>query len=657
MLWKADEAVVDGRSKKHMNVPPPFRVGYGEARGAPVVVIDVDFILDIDCDRDCNLTLDNDHHAVLRKTTASDISPPFLRHQQPIASSSTKTPRLPRMLALRLRAPISPVSASLLRSRHALRHAALPSVRLMSTESQQEKQYEFILTSRPAEGVALITLNRPKALNALSTPLFTELNDAVKRFDEDDSVRALVLTGSDRAFAGVLGSDAHAAGADIKEMKDKQFSEVFKGKFLESWGLLTTIRKPIIAAVSGYALGGGCELALMCDIILASPSAKFGQPEINIGVIPGGGGSQRLAHAIGKSRAMEVVLTGRNFTAQEASDWGMVSRVVPDEEGGVVKAAVDMAAVIASKSAIAVQAGKEVVNAAFEHTLAEGLRYERRLFHGMFATKDQKEVYEMSSRAVEMSSGNPPWYVMDENGQIMPLEVPTRLKEHPELVRRGLEPVDPSKIEPLYYIKIVDTDTEEAAVYQRLSQCLASPNHTIPGEITSPGAGHPLLITPSLSEFGFLIMRCPSLYYTLAMFRQMIEDVCPDNIVVAPLWKDPPYPDVEPGKMYYIDFGSSLQLPLGPGVQRSILLGPSQYALRYDIHNFDPYSWDVYCAALTLRATLHRQFDWADGQCRCTAGATGVSLLDYISVGWRGKSMDVPASVDAVPPPAEPVRF
>ncbi|KAI9069798.1 enoyl-CoA hydratase [Trametes sanguinea] len=252
----------------------------------------------------------------------------------------------------------------------------------MSTEAQQDKQYEFILTSRPADGVALITLNRPKALNALSTPLFTELNDAVKRFDEDDSVRALVLTGSDRAFA---------AGADIKEMKDKQFSEVFKGKFLESWSLLTTIRKPIIAAVSGYALGGGCELALMCDIILASPSAKFGQPEINIGVIPGGGGSQRLAHAIGKSRAMEIVLTGRNFTAQEASDWGMVSRVVPDEEGGVVKAAVDMAAVIASKSAIAVQAGKEVVNAAFEHTLAEGLRYERRIFHGMFATKDQKE--------------------------------------------------------------------------------------------------------------------------------------------------------------------------------------------------------------------------------------------------------------------------
>lgn len=243
-------------------------------------------------------------------------------------------------------------------------------------------QFEFILTSRPADGVGLITLNRPKALNALSTPLFTELNAAVKEFDDDDSIRALVLTGSERAFA---------AGADIKEMKDKEFSEVFKGKFLESWSLLTTLRKPIIAAVSGYALGGGCELALMCDIILASPTATFGQPEINIGVIPGGGGTQRLAQAIGKSRTMELTLTGRNFSAKEASDWGVVSRVVGEGEGEVVKEAVAMASVIAGKSAIAVQAGKEAINAAYEHTLAEGLRYERRLFHSLFATKDQKE--------------------------------------------------------------------------------------------------------------------------------------------------------------------------------------------------------------------------------------------------------------------------
>ncbi|OSD00597.1 hypothetical protein PYCCODRAFT_1393200 [Trametes coccinea BRFM310] len=242
----------------------------------------------------------------------------------------------------------------------------------------------------------------------------------------------------------------------------------------------------------------------------------------------------------------------------------------------------------------------------------------------------------MPSRAVETSSGNPPWYVMDENGQIMPLEVPTRLKEHPELVRRGLEPVDPSKIgvvyrtfvlkKPLYYIKIVDTSTEEAAVYQRLRlQCMASPNHTIPGEITPPEAGHPLLITPELGDFGLSIMRASSLYDSLARFLQLIEgleymhnqhiahmDICLDNVVAAPLWKDPPYPDVEPGKMYYIDFGSSLQLPFGPGVQRAISLGPSQYALQYDIHNFDPYSWDVYCAALTLRATLdaYRRDHW-----------------------------------------------
>ncbi|KAI1790043.1 enoyl-CoA hydratase [Ganoderma leucocontextum] len=276
-----------------------------------------------------------------------------------------------------LRRPIAPSSTAAFRSIRASRQTTPIRVRFMTTS-----QFEFILTSRPAEGVGLITLNRPKALNALSTPLFTELNAAVKEFDDDDSIRALVLTGSERAFA---------AGADIKEMKDKEFSEVFKGKFLESWSLLTTIRKPIIAAVSGYALGGGCELALMCDIILASPTATFGQPEINIGVIPGGGGTQRLAQAIGKSRTMELTLTGRNFSAKEASDWGVVSRVVGDGEGEVVKEAVAMASVIASKSAIAVQAGKEAVNAAYEHTLGEGLRYERRLFHSLFATKDQKE--------------------------------------------------------------------------------------------------------------------------------------------------------------------------------------------------------------------------------------------------------------------------
>lgn len=244
------------------------------------------------------------------------------------------------------------------------------------------KQYEYILTSRPAEGVALVTLNRPKALNALCSPLFAELNAALAEFDADDSVGAMVLTGSERAFA---------AGADIKEMKDKTYDEVYKNRFLEDWGQLTALRKPIIAAVSGYALGGGCELALMCDIILASPTATFGQPEIELGVIPGGGGTQRLARAIGKSRTMELTLTGRRFSAAEAEAWGMVSRVVGEGEGKVVEEAVALAKTIASKGRLAVQAGKEAVNAAYEQTLREGLNTERRLFHGLFATQDQKE--------------------------------------------------------------------------------------------------------------------------------------------------------------------------------------------------------------------------------------------------------------------------
>ncbi|CAA7259192.1 unnamed protein product [Cyclocybe aegerita] len=224
-------------------------------------------------------------------------------------------------------------------------------IRLMSSSSQQ---YEHILVSRPEPSVVLVTLNRPKALNALCSPLFKELNQALKEADRDDTVGAMVLTGSAKAFA---------AGADIKEMRDKEFADVYKNNFLADWGDIRHLRKPLIAAVSGYALGGGCELALMCDIILASPTAKFGQPEINLGVIPGGGGSQRLIHAIGKSRTMELVLSGRMFTAQEASDWGMVSRVVGDGEGEVVTEAVKIANEIASKSQVAVQAGKEVVNA------------------------------------------------------------------------------------------------------------------------------------------------------------------------------------------------------------------------------------------------------------------------------------------------------
>ncbi|GAA5944611.1 uncharacterized protein JCM15063_000057 [Sporobolomyces koalae] len=248
------------------------------------------------------------------------------------------------------------------------------------TLSAATGQYDNIILSSPSPGVSLITLNRPKALNALNSALFDELNSALASLSTDDSVHAVVLTGSSKAFA---------AGADIKEMKDKEFAEVYKSDFLAHWTQLTKFRKPIIAAVSGYALGGGCELAMMCDIILAAPNAVFGQPEINLGVIPGAGGTQRLTHAIGKSRAMELVLTGSNFTAQQASDWGLVSRVV--EEGqDVVDESVKVAKKIASKGRVAVQAGKEGVNAAYELSLQEGLRFERRIFHQLFATNDQK---------------------------------------------------------------------------------------------------------------------------------------------------------------------------------------------------------------------------------------------------------------------------
>ncbi|KAH6914212.1 enoyl-CoA hydratase [Coprinopsis sp. MPI-PUGE-AT-0042] len=252
--------------------------------------------------------------------------------------------------------------------------------RFMSSETAG--QYENILVSRPEPNVLLVTLNRPKALNALNSALFKELNKALLEADRDDAISAMVLTGSEKAFA---------AGADIKEMKDKSYSDVYRNNFLENWTELCSLRKPLIGAVSGFALGGGCELALMCDIILASPSAKFGQPEINLGVIPGGGGSQRLAHIIGKSKTMEMVLTGRMITAEEAERWGIVSRVVGDGEGQVVKEALEVAKQIASKSQVAVQAGKEVVNAAYELNLREGLRFERRIFHGLFATNDQKE--------------------------------------------------------------------------------------------------------------------------------------------------------------------------------------------------------------------------------------------------------------------------
>ncbi|EST09199.1 Crotonase superfamily [Kalmanozyma brasiliensis GHG001] len=265
------------------------------------------------------------------------------------------------------------------------RVAALPSTRSLSTSlprlsATAAKEYQNIIVSSPAKGVTQITLNRPKALNALNSALFHELNEAADIADNDPEVGAIVLTGSDKAFA---------AGADIKEMKDKQYADAYKTNFLGHWTKLTTIRKPIVAAVSGFALGGGCELAMMCDIILASPTANFGQPEINLGVIPGAGGTQRLTKAVGKSTAMEMVLTGRNFSADDAERRGLISRVV--REGSVVDEAVKVASTIAKKGQIAVQAAKEGVNASFELSLQEGTRFERRLFQSLFATKDQKE--------------------------------------------------------------------------------------------------------------------------------------------------------------------------------------------------------------------------------------------------------------------------
>lgn len=244
-------------------------------------------------------------------------------------------------------------------------------VRCNSTAS-----YEHILRSTPVPGVALITLNRPKQLNALCSPLFTELNDALSNVQRDDSIGAIVLTGSEKSFA---------AGADIKEMQSKTFAEVSNEDFLVDWSQITKIRKPILAAVNGFALGGGCELAMAADIIYAGDKATFGQPEIKLGVIPGAGGSQRLIKAAGKSNAMEIILTGRNFSAQEALQWGLVTKICAPE--ALVEETVKTAAKIATYGKLSVQAAKEAINMAEELSLSNGLVYERRLFHGMFATK------------------------------------------------------------------------------------------------------------------------------------------------------------------------------------------------------------------------------------------------------------------------------
>ena len=241
--------------------------------------------------------------------------------------------------------------------------------------------YETLIVETPSAGVTLIRLNRPEALNALNSQLLGELSAALDAAEADDSVRCLVLTGSDRAFA---------AGADIKEMSDKSYAQMFASNFFGGPARrIEQFRKPIIAAVAGYALGGGCELAMLCDFIIAAETAKFGQPEINLGVMPGIGGTQRLPRAVGKSKAMDMVLTARMMDAAEAERAGLVSRVVPSDK--LLEEALAAAAKIAGQSPLAVAMNKELVNAAFETTLATGVTMERRLFHSLFAFDDQKE--------------------------------------------------------------------------------------------------------------------------------------------------------------------------------------------------------------------------------------------------------------------------
>jgi len=239
--------------------------------------------------------------------------------------------------------------------------------------------YETILVSR-SERVGTITLNRPEALNALNSQVMAEVTAAAAEFDADAGIGAIIITGSAKAFA---------AGADIKEMAALSFSDVFGADFFAAWGRLAAVRTPLIAAVAGHALGGGCELAMMCDVLIAADTAKFGQPEIKLGVLPGMGGSQRLTRAVGKAKAMDMILTGRTIDAAEADRIGLVSRVVPADE--LLAQANAVATTISQMSRSASRMAKEAVNRAFESSLAEGLLYERRLFHSAFATDDQTE--------------------------------------------------------------------------------------------------------------------------------------------------------------------------------------------------------------------------------------------------------------------------
>ncbi len=240
--------------------------------------------------------------------------------------------------------------------------------------------YEYIVVERPVDGVALVRLNRPKQYNALNLQVLTELAHAFKTLDEDDSVRAIVLTGNDKAFA---------AGADIKEMLTRTSAEMKRAPFIAGWDAVAMARKPVIAAVSGYALGGGAELAWACDIIIASETAVFGQPEINLGIIPGAGGTQRLARTVGKYLTMEIVLNDRRLTAEEAARFGLVNHVYPLDS--YLDEAIKLAAKLASRAPLAVQYAKEAVLFAFESSLQAGLQHERLLFYALFGTEDQKE--------------------------------------------------------------------------------------------------------------------------------------------------------------------------------------------------------------------------------------------------------------------------
>jgi enoyl-CoA hydratase len=239
--------------------------------------------------------------------------------------------------------------------------------------------YENILVETKGK-VGIIRLNRPQALNALNAALKGELTAAIDAFEADANIGCMIVTGSEKAFA---------AGADIKEMADKSFADVLTGDFVGNWDRAAQARKPIIAAVAGYALGGGCELAMQCDLIIAADTAKFGQPEIKLGVIPGIGGTQRLTRAVGKAKAMDMILTGRLMDAGEAESSGLVARVVPAAE--LMTVALQVAETIAGMSLPSVLVAKEAVNRAFETSLAEGIRFERRVFHALFATEDQKE--------------------------------------------------------------------------------------------------------------------------------------------------------------------------------------------------------------------------------------------------------------------------